>query len=340
MTGVLSKLALGLLLAAISLGGCQCGGAQTAAPPTLLSMGTPKAPAPAPPRAESPDVERLQGVIAKLEPLHAAKRVPRENDWLAHHGEPGQTFDAYRQEHPVVPDLDRGPGKRHTLYIQPLGELNPTQQKIVAHTARYMHRFFGVPVKLHEKLPLSLVPAKARRMKGKTEQILTSHILDEVLRPRLPDDAAAYISFTAADLWPGRGWNFVFGQASLTERVGVWSVHRYGNPDASEAAYRLALLRTLKVAVHETGHMFGMKHCTAHECVMGGSNNLDETDRAPVWLCPQCLAKMSWATRADPLPRYRTLAAFAREHGFVDEASFFQRSIAALESPDAQREPQ
>lgn len=293
-------------------------------------MGTPKTPPPAP--AESPDVERLHRVIKKLEPLHGKKHEPGESDWLAHHDEPGQSFDVYRGEDPVVPDLDRGPGKRHTLYIQPLGELTPTQQKIVEETARYMHRFFGVPVKRQPPLALSLLPAKARRMRDGTEQILTSHVLDEVLRPRLPGDAAAYISFTAADLWPGRGWNFVFGQASLTERVGVWSVHRYGDPDASEEAYRLALLRTLKVAVHETGHMFGMKHCTAHECVMAGSNNLEETDRAPVWLCPQCLAKMCWATQSDPLRRYRALAAFARDQGLAEEASFFERSLKALES--------
>ena len=39
------------------------------------------------------------------------------------------------------------------------------------------------------------------------------------------------LAITAFDLWPGPGWNFVFGQASLTERVGVWSMARNGDPD-------------------------------------------------------------------------------------------------------------
>ncbi|MGE5192634.1 MAG: Zn-dependent protease, partial [Deltaproteobacteria bacterium] len=64
-------------------------------------------------------------------------------------------------------------------------------------------------------------------------------------------------------LKPGEGWNFVFGQASLSDRVGVWSIYRFGNPEKSADDYKLCLRRTLATAVHETGHMLGIKHCTA-----------------------------------------------------------------------------
>lgn len=30
----------------------------------------------------------------------------------------------------------------------------------------------------------------------------------------------AVLGLAALDLWPGEGWNFVFGQANLTERRG------------------------------------------------------------------------------------------------------------------------
>ncbi len=33
-------------------------------------------------------------------------------------------------------------------------------------------------------------------------------------------------------LHAGKGWNFVFGQASLQDRVGVWSLHRQVDPHA------------------------------------------------------------------------------------------------------------
>ncbi len=319
--------------------GCQCG-ATTPPPGPAIQLSVGGGPATAAPSssAETADVAALHRVIELLTPLHAAKQRPGPNDWLARHEEPGQTFDQYRDDDPVVPDFNDGPGKRHTLYIHPLGGLSPTHQRIVALTARFMHRFFSVPVKLSEPLPLSLIPAAARRTQDGSEQLLSSYVLDDVLRPRLPSDAVASISLTARDLWPGDGWNFVFGQASLTERVGVWSVHRYGNPDEGPDAYRRVLLRTLKVAVHETGHMFSIKHCTAHECVMGGSNNLAETDRAPLWLCPQCLAKLCWATGSDPLRRYRALAELTRQQGFTEEAAFYERSIAALERRGAPEE--
>ncbi len=39
-------------------------------------------------------------------------------------------------------------------------------------------------------------------------------------------DAAALIAFTNYDLYPGETWHFVFGQATFSERVGVYSLYR------------------------------------------------------------------------------------------------------------------
>jgi archaemetzincin len=164
-------------------------------------------------------------------------------------------------------------------------------------------------------------------------QILTGFVLDRVLAPRLPDDAAVYLALTASDLWPGEGWNFVFGQASLRKRVGVWSIYRNGDPDAAGAAFRLCLLRTLKTASHETGHMFSMLHCTEYECGMCGSNHREESDRRPLAFCPECAAKVSWATGSDMgdmKGRFRGLAAFCRANGLVPEAEFYESSLRAL----------
>jgi archaemetzincin len=274
-------------------------------------------------------------MIQRLEPLHEHPARPRPGEWLAEHGEPGQSFAEYLDDHPVMPDPEHGPGKRRILYVQPLGVLTATQHRMVELAGEYMHAFFGLDVRMKPPLSLELLPASARRIHPSwgTKQILTSSVLDDVLAPRLPDDAAAYISFTASDLWPGKGWNFVFGQASLRDRVGVWSIYRNGDPDESDQAFRLALLRTLKVAVHESGHMFSLHHCTAHACVMAGSNSLDESDRHPLWLCPQCLAKIAWATHADVAARYRRLHAIAERNGLRREADFFLRSLDALAQP-------
>jgi len=223
------------------------------------------------------------------------------------------------------------------LYVQPLGDFTDSQRKIITLAADFMGRYFNLPVKVRKDLPLSVVPPKARRKHPSwgTKQILSTYVLGEVLSPRLPADAAAYIAFTASDLWPGPGWNFVFGQASLRERVGVWSIHRNGDPEESEASFRLCLLRTIKTAVHETGHIFSMQHCTAYECCMCGSNHRAESDRQPVALCPQCMAKVCWATRTDPIKRYDKLVEFCRAHALKDAEKFYTKCLKVLRPGDA-----
>ena len=57
-------------------------------------------------------------------------------------------------------------------------------------------------------------------------QLLTEDILD-ILRHNLPADAFCTIGITMRDLYPNPSWNFVFGEASLDDRVGVFSFARY-----------------------------------------------------------------------------------------------------------------
>ena len=272
-------------------------------------------------------VKAIEVAMERIRPLHTKLGKPRPGDWLDRHKEPGQTFREYVACRPVKPTR-----ARRTIYVQPLGEFTATQRRIVTLTAEFMGHYFDLPVKVSKDLPLSIIPKKARRVHPSwgMKQILSTYVLDDVLRPRLPKDAVAYIAFTTSDLWPGRGWNFVFGQASLRERVGVWSIYRNGDPDESAAAFRLCLLRTMKTASHETGHMFSMLHCTRYECNMCGSNHREESDRRPIALCPECVAKIWWITGVDPVERYRKMAAFFKEQGLEPEQAFCEKSIAAL----------
>ena len=43
----------------------------------------------------------------------------------------------------------------------------------------------------------------------------------------LPDDAYCLIGLMNMDLYPRKGWNFVFGISRLVRRVGVFSLARY-----------------------------------------------------------------------------------------------------------------
>ncbi len=273
------------------------------------------------------DDDMLPAKIKKLLPLHRPLGRPGPSDWLANHEEPGETFRQYVRGRPVTPDR-----RRRVIYVQPLGDFTENQRKIVSLTAEFMQIYFGLPVKVRDDLPLDEIPPEARRKHPSwgMDQILTSYVLQRVLYPRLPRDATAYIAFTASDLWPGEGWNFVFGQASLTHRVGVWSIYRNGDPDGSDEAFRLCLVRTIKTATHETGHMFSMKHCIRYECNMCGSNHRAERDRLPLWLCPHCLAKLCWATKVDPEERFGNLIDFCEANGLEREQASFEKSLAAM----------
>ena len=66
--------------------------------------------------------------------------------------------------------------------------------------------------------------------------MLSTYVLDDVLLPDRPRDALAYLAVTARDLWPGDGWNFVFGEANLRARFGVLSIYRNGHPAKGAAA--------------------------------------------------------------------------------------------------------
>lgn len=275
--------------------------------------------------AELPFTEAaLKKARAAIAPLHARRPPSEPGDWLRDHPEPGQSFEGYLASDPTVTTE-----ARRTIVVLPMAGLSEARQKVVDATAEYMRRHFGLPVRIAERLEAT-PPKWAHRENGGAEQILTRWLLEKVLPKQIPSDAAVLVAFTGTDLYPDPAWNYCFGEASLEGRVGVWSMARFGDPSASAAAAQLCLLRTMKLAVHETGHMFSLPHCTEYPCVQAGTNSLEETDRSPLWLCPQCLPKIAFATRTDPRERLRETGSFCRDHGFREEAAHFDRDLAAL----------
>ncbi len=135
------------------------------------------------------------------------------------------------------------------------------------------------------------------------------------------------IAFTNLDLFPDQNFSFVFGQASLEHRIGVWSLYRL-RENADQTKF---LSRTLKIAVHDTGHIFSIRHCTKYSCLMNGANHLGETDHHPLDFCPECTAKVLWLTETDTRRRYLNLAKFWSHHGVSADSRAFQQKADSFE---------
>lgn len=271
--------------------------------------------------AEYRDVE------VRLTPLAKELGKPKPGEWLFEHKEAGQSFAEYLQSQPV-----RRSREWNTIHICVIGEVTSDQQRVIDITRDYLAVVFDTPVKVGKPVPLSEIPASARRTNRQTEadQILSTYVLDDVLKVNRPGNALASLAFTSNDLWPGKGWNFVFGQASLRERTGVWSIHRFGDPSRNDQAFQQCLHRTLGTAAHETAHILSMPHCKTFECSLNGSNNLTEADQKPLHLCPICQRKLCWNLQVDPVTYLGKLEAFCRKHSFDEDAGWYRQAIEVL----------
>jgi archaemetzincin len=203
---------------------------------------------------------------------------------------------------------------------------------VLDRTAEFSAIWFGLPVKTLD--PAALPEKGWHRERKWGRQYETGWFLQRLLPERRPPAAICTFAVTMADLYPDDTWNYVFGEASLEDRVGVWSFARYfpafWRKEETRDSQALALRRGLKVVVHEMGHAFGIEHCQWYGCVMNGSNSLEEMDRQPLRLCPPCLRKLQWNRGFDVVLWHEKVAAFHRANGLEAEAEWTEKRLAAI----------
>lgn len=151
------------------------------------------------------------------------------------------------------------------------------------------------------------------------EQLLATYILDSMLKGHMPGKGIALMAITEKDLYPSTDWNYVFGLASYTNRVGVSSLYRLQDQEQDTLHYTRCLSRLIKVSSHEIGHMFSLHHCIRAKCVMNGSNRLSETDASPARACSECQKKLLWNFRYDNTKRLQQLLTFFSDNRLWDE---------------------
>lgn len=258
-------------------------------------------------------------------------REPKGMDWLANHFERGQTFDQYLQSSPNLPDESRS-----ILYLQPLGAFPGDQEVLLELFAEFTGLYFHQEVRRLPSLDIGPDAFESRVLEATGQIQYKSHDILDFLKERLPEDAYCLIAITMSDLYPDESWNFVFGQASLRERVGVFSFLRfapsfYGEASSEDDAI-LFRRRSCKTLAHEIGHMYGILHCLYFNCVMNGSNHLRESDTHPMHMCPVDLRKMKHAAVFDFGKRYEALSDFYAREGMEEEKEWTRRQLTRMKT--------
>ena len=260
---------------------------------------------------------------------------PKPGEWLYHFHERGQSFDDYKAAHPPRPTASR-----RVVVLQPVGPFSSLERTILGKATEFAGIWFDLPTRIEPSLPLPESGwDRIRRfswLEQPVKQYKTGYFLTRLLPGGFPADAVCYLAITMVDLYPEESWNFVFGQASLSQRVGVYSMARYfpqfwGQKESPDTYY-LALRRSCKVLAHEVGHIFGLAHCVYYRCAMSGSNSLEESDRRPLHLCPICLKKLQWNRGFDTIKRYEGLREFLRNQDLKEEAAWISLRLKRIGS--------
>ncbi len=242
--------------------------------------------------------------------------VTKPGEWRAQYHEENQSFDRYCKQGPSRAEADF-----HKIYLLPIGSFSGNQQQCTNDIQAYLSLFFQLPVLVLPPVSETLIPDTAKRkLASGNIQLLSTFILDSILVQKKPDDAYALLGLTSKDLYPGKNWNYVFGIASYTDRVGVSSFYRYSCDIPEAVSYRTCFRRMVATASHEIGHMFSIRHCLSAVCVMNGSNSLAESDLKPLRLCSVCQQKLRWNIGYNSLVRLKQLHKFLQSKGLVSDA--------------------
>lgn len=272
--------------------------------------------------------------------------TPQPHEWLEAMLDktPDQSFKTFLDSRPNLPDKIR-----NTIYLQPLCEPAdldgpafpqgpwPSWQALESAVKAFYH---PLKVRALPALPMELLSPRPKSRQGSFGmQWHAAEVLDALARSAVPRDAFCTLAVTMCDLYPREEWNFVYGLARLSGRVGVFSFARHTPSPSLPEPFREGrmLHQSMKTMLHEIGHMFGLRHCTWFNCLMRGSNGA-EVEHQPNYLhlCPVCLRKLHSSIGFDVPSTYANLLKLFEGYEAVSadfrvDCDFLRKRLAALQ---------
>lgn len=167
------------------------------------------------------------------------------------------------------------------IYVVPLGHVVPLAVSIVAAN---IETVVGLNAEILPPFPdpeYAYVTLRGQYSAGKILNALES----------VADNAIFKLGLVQFDLGTPI-LKFVFGESQLGGKTAVVSLWRLRSADPAGM-----YLRAAKIAIHETGHLLGIGHCHAPDCLMVFASNLEKLDSLPLRFCSACKYEIARSLR-------------------------------------------
>jgi archaemetzincin len=330
---------------------CVCATACEGTDPRPRSASEPLPPRPdAVPRVEPPG-EHPHAALGSLDELapelrrvftdmrgFASLPAPKRTGWRAVRPEPAQDVESFLAS---APNLVEAP--REHLVLLPLGNfpfdviegrdfVGLVRTPELDDLAELVTAFFGLPADVMAQIELDVDELPARDVPSGRQ--LDVHGVLALASTTLPAGAYGMLALVNHDLFAWPEQQFAFGYSTHTDRVGVMGFSRfdpsfYGGARPDDLA-GVVLRRSARVLLHETAHLFGMRHCQYFRCLLNGVADLTELDDVPLHLCPVCLRKLHLATGNDPRDRYLALLPVLERLGLGEELTWTRARLQRI----------
>ncbi|XP_071830492.1 archaemetzincin-2-like [Apostichopus japonicus] len=258
------------------------------------------------------------------------KRLPRPSSLFVHLDDAPfcgrQTYKMWRASFDLTSapfqktDLNR-PKKLHFLPLETfnIGNAKVGNQTFVQYICGFLKVFFsGLKVNFNDQFQVeNIKPTERRHPVTERRQFLVTDFYDRLHRVTGIPRTDYILGLTWTDLYPSKDLNFVLGEASDQHKSGVFSFGRFEpqtfhrdqalDEDAELQLDGDIIWKMLRVATHETCHLFRLKHCVFFSCSMNASSSVTEAISQPLFLCPVCLRKLQKFLGFDIFKRYQRL---------------------------------